>query len=73
MKISGYFSRTFASSRYSSSLYTVPLGLLGELIITSLVLSVIEFSNCLGVILKSLEISDLISIEFPSARVTIAE
>jgi len=47
--------------------------LLGELIITSLVFGVIELSNCAAVILKSDEISDLISIGLPYAKVTIAE
>ena len=69
----GYLSNTFDNSMYSSLEYTDPLGLFGELIITNFVLPVIAFSNCSGVILKSLEISDLISIGFPSARVTIAE
>ena len=43
--MSGYFSKTLASALYSSSEYTEPLGLLGEFIITSLVLLVIEFCN----------------------------
>ena len=43
--MSGYFSKTLASALYSSFVYTDPLGLLGELIIINLVLSVIAFSN----------------------------
>jgi hypothetical protein len=53
-------------------LYIDPQGLLGELSITNLVFGVMAASNWAGVILKSVSMSERISIGFPSARMTIA-
>ena len=43
--MSGYFSKTFENSKYSSLENTEPLGLFGEFNINILVLSVIADSN----------------------------
>ena len=69
----GYFFKTSASSLYSDSEYIDPLGLLGELNIISLVFDEIEFSSCLGVILKSTSIEEGITTGYASDKVVIAE
>jgi len=51
----------------------VPLGLFGELNITSLVLGVMAASSCSGVILKSVSIEEGIMVDLASAKVAMAE
>jgi hypothetical protein len=65
-----YFSQ---STILGFSVYMVPLGLLGELNMTNLVLGVIAASSCSGVILKSVSMVEGMTIDFASARVAIAE
>ena len=52
IKTSGWFLKTFASASSSFFVYTAPVGLQGEEKIKSLVLGVIAFSSCAGVILN---------------------